>query len=273
MLIRAFRFGRNLAYNLLTPFDFLSRVVNGKRDFPPLHLRRYVGAARTFESSGAEFMAYLRLLADLQPGERVLDIGCGCGLMALFLRDYLQPNGQYLGVDVYKPAVRWCERHLSVRSPNFRFIHADIRNQAYNASGSVSATDYTLPLGDKSFDVVLLKSVFTHLQPAETTNYLKEIERVLAPGGRCLATFFLLNPTQEELDLQGRSSLRLNFGPGAWRYVHRDCPESAIAYEESYLLGELARHGLRLRRPISHGYWSGREDGLSYQDILIIEKS
>lgn len=272
-VIQAFRFGRNLGYYLLSPFDFLSRLINGKRDFPPLHLRRYVGAARTFEISGAEFLAYLRLLADLQPGERVLDLGCGCGLMALFLRDYLQPSAQYVGVDVYKPAVRWCTRHLEARNPNFRFVHADIRNQAYNPTGSVSATEYTLPVGDQSFDVVLLKSVFTHLRPAETTNYLKEIRRVLAPGGRCLGTFFLLNRRQEELAAEGRSTLKLNFGPGAWRYVHRECPESAIAYDESYLMDEMAKHGLRLRRPIAYGSWSGREDGLSYQDILIMERS
>jgi 2-polyprenyl-3-methyl-5-hydroxy-6-metoxy-1,4-benzoquinol methylase len=86
---------RTLAYLTLAPLDYVSRLVNGKADFPPLHLRRHVGPLRTFEASGSEFMSYLRLLVDLQPNESILDIGCGCGLMALYLRDYLDSRGTY----------------------------------------------------------------------------------------------------------------------------------------------------------------------------------
>lgn len=71
---------RTLAYLALAPLDYVSRIINGKGDFPPLHLRRHVGPLRTFEASGAEFMGYLRLLTGLQPNESILDIGCGLEL-------------------------------------------------------------------------------------------------------------------------------------------------------------------------------------------------
>jgi hypothetical protein len=80
--INFLRFIRHLGLLALSPLDYLSRPLNNKTDFPPLHLRRYVGPLRSFESSGAEFMSYLRLLASLRPDERILDIGCGFGLMA-----------------------------------------------------------------------------------------------------------------------------------------------------------------------------------------------
>lgn len=271
-VIRTLRAARNAAYVALNPLDYLGRLISGKADFPPLSLRRYVGAARTFESSGAEFLAYLRLLSGLRPDENVLDVGCGCGLMALYLRDYLDLSARYVGLDIYKPAVCWCQRHIGGRHKNFTFIHANIHNQAYNPHGRESAAQYEFPFEDGSFDVILLKSVFTHLRPVETTRYLQEIARLLSPGGRCLATFFLLNERQAKLAALGRSTLNLAFGEGAYRYVHKECPESAIAYDEGFVLDELREHELRLARPIAYGNWSGFQEGLSYQDILILER-
>jgi len=103
--VNLLRAGRHFGYLALWPFDYLARLVNGKSDFPPLHLRRYVGPLRTFEASGAEFMTYLRLLVDLRPGERILDIGSGCGLMALYLKEYLDEAGSYVGVDRHRQSI------------------------------------------------------------------------------------------------------------------------------------------------------------------------
>lgn len=48
--------------------------------------------------------------------------------------------------------------------------------------------------------------MFTHLSPADRDNYLREIRRVLRPGGRCFATFFLLDVEAEQAMAQGRAS-------------------------------------------------------------------
>jgi predicted O-methyltransferase YrrM len=96
-VLRALRLMRLAAYVALEPLDYVSRVINGKRDLPPLRLRRHVGPLRTFEASAAEFQTYLRLLVGLDRKESILDIGCGCGLMALALKDYLDHDGRYVG--------------------------------------------------------------------------------------------------------------------------------------------------------------------------------
>jgi ubiquinone/menaquinone biosynthesis C-methylase UbiE len=228
---------------------------------------------RTFEASGAEFISYLRLLVEMQPGERMLDIGCGCGLMALYLKDYFDEEGGYAGVDLHRPSIKWCRSHIGHECRNFQFEHIDVKSLAYNPQGERQGESFVFPFDSHSFDVVLLKSVFTHMRPAEVENYLREVARLLKEKGRCLATFFLLNQEQKALAAEGRNVLTFGFGTEDWRYVYEHSPESASAYDESYILNLLAKHGLRLRAPVHYGHWSGRMAGLSFQDILIIERA
>jgi ubiquinone/menaquinone biosynthesis C-methylase UbiE len=272
-LVNLLRACRRFAYLSLTPFDYASRLVNGKADFPPLHLRRHVGPLRTFEASGAEFMSYLRLLVRMQPSERMLDIGCGCGLMALHLKDYLDKQGSYVGVDLHRPSIKWCRSHIGSQHQNFQFEHIDVRSFAYNPQGNCKGESFVFPYDSHSFDVVLLKSVFTHMRPAEIENYLREVARLLKENGRCLATFFLLNQEQKALAAEERNVLKFSFGTETWRYVYEHSPESSSAHDESYILSLLGKHGLRLHAPIYYGHWSGRKAGLSFQDMLIIERA
>jgi SAM-dependent methyltransferase len=256
---------RNAGLVALGPLDYVARVVQGKSELPPLHLRRYVGPLRSFESSGAEFMDYLRSLAGLRPSDRVLDIGCGCGQMALHLKDYLDESGGYVGVDIHRPSIDWCQQRIARRHQNFQFAHIDVRNLAYNPNAAQRAEAYQFPFADGSFDLILLKSVFTHMRPPEVSNYLSEVARLLKLDGRCLATFFLLNDEQAGL----ANDLAFNFGEGEWRYVHEHSPESAVAYDESFVMQLIEKYGLAVEKKI-YGRWSGREDGLSYQDMLLL---
>jgi cyclopropane fatty-acyl-phospholipid synthase-like methyltransferase len=222
--------------------------------------------------SGAEFMAYLKLLCKLQPSESVLDVGCGCGLMALHLADYVGSAGRYTGMDIHRPSINWCRSHITAKYPNFTFALMDVRSHAYNPRGRYAAEDYSFDCGDSAFDLVLLKSVFTHMRPAEVDNYIREVSRILSDDGRCLMTFFLLNEEQAELAQTGRNRLDFRHGEGVWRYVYRNSPESAIAFHESHVLEILQSHGLELVEPILYGTWTGRVDGLSYQDLLLVRK-
>ncbi len=217
-------------------------------------------------------MVYLQLLAGLQPQESLLDVGCGCGLMTLFLKDYIDESGRYTGVDIHQPSIRWCEKQIGERHPNFRFAHIDVKSLAYNPKGAHLAEDYTLPFERHTFDVILLKSVFTHMRPLEVENYLEEVSRLLKSGGRCLVTFFLLNDEQARMAAEGRQELQFKFGEGVWRYVYEHSAESAVAYEESFVRGVLRKYGLILQEPIYYGKWTGRTDGLSFQDMLMLRK-
>jgi ubiquinone/menaquinone biosynthesis C-methylase UbiE len=218
-------------------------------------------------------MSYLQVLVEMQPGERILDVGCGCGLMALHLKEYLDEQGSYVGVDLHDPSINWCRAHIGRKHKTFEFKHIDVQSLAYNPRGEVKGERYVFPYDSDSFDVVLLKSVFTHMRPAEVENYLREVARMLKGNGRCLATFFLLNQEQRALAAEDRNVLKFNFGTEEWSYVYEHSPESASAYGESYLLNLLEKHGLTLSAPIYYGQWSGRKDGLSFQDMLVIERA
>lgn len=265
-LLRGARIG---CLRALDPVDYASRIINNQRRLPPFHLRREVGDPSIFESSGAEFLAYAKLLGGLKSNERVLDIGCGCGLMALFLEHYLEDSGAYLGVDHQRGAIRWCRANIRSRAPNFDFVHLDIRNQRYNPRGAADAL--RIPAEDGTIDFVIVKSVFTHMLQSDLEQYMSEISRVLSRTGRCLASWFLYCPPNPRT-APGSGGLTFKCGDGVCRFESEHSPETAVAYAEPYVRRLLDRHGLRLREDVYRGAWSGRAGGLSTQDLTIIER-
>lgn len=108
--------------------------------------------------------------------------------------------------------------------------------------------------------------------PAEIDNYLEEVRRVLKAGGRCFATFFLLNAASLESLRSGRSTIDFEYVFDGYRVKDADTPEEAIAYVETYIHRLYAKHDLSIQEPVRYGSWSGRKDGLDYQDIIVARK-
>ncbi|WIM12509.1 methyltransferase domain-containing protein [Enhydrobacter sp.] len=125
--------------------------------------------ARDYEriSATRQFQSGQRLAADLGilPGERVLDLGCGTGLLAEHIADIVGPQGKVVGID---PLPLRIELARSKRRDNLSFEVGD----AYHLD----------MLADSSLDVVIMNAVF-HWFP-EKTRPLLECARVLRPGGR-----------------------------------------------------------------------------------------
>lgn len=140
-----------------------------------------------------EYLAYLTLLCGLQRESDVLELGCSHGRTAHGLTQYLRHGGSYRGIDIVREQVDEANARLGPGRPNFEFLHADIYNRHYNPSGRERAESYAFPFEPNAFDVVYAASVFTHLLPAETENYLRETRRVLRPGGRALFSFIVLD--------------------------------------------------------------------------------
>jgi SAM-dependent methyltransferase len=210
----------------------------------------------------------------LKPHERFIDVGCGIGRMARPLTKYLSAEGRYEGIDVVREGVDWCRKHYA-RYPNFHFQQADVYNKSYNPAGKYKASEYRFPFADESFDFVFLLSVFTHMLPKDVENYFSEVARVMKRGGRCLITYFLLN--QEALAKMGEHETDyakyLNFehqGEG-YRAADKATPELAIAFEEDWVLGLYAKHGLRISGPILYGSWCGRQSPV-LQEIVLAHK-
>jgi ubiquinone/menaquinone biosynthesis C-methylase UbiE len=246
--------------------------LTGRRDAltPPRRLQ-FVGGG-DFATVGTKLKKLLIDLGGLKPDDRVLDVGCGIGRMAVPLVGYLTDRGSYDGFDVVPKGIKWCQKNISKEFPNFHFQVADLYNKMYNPKGRFRAGEFPFPYADASFDFVFLTSVFSHLLFDDTEHYISEVARVLRPGGRCFATFFLLNPESEELMLAGASTLEFRHVVGRCRVEHINVPEDAVAYMETDIRALLSKYGLALRAPIYGGRWCGRRKYTRYQDIAIIIK-
>ena len=240
---------------------------------PPSDLQAYVGGA--FQAAGAEFVRYFIDLCGLQPSEAVLDVGCGSGRLAVPLTTYLNSAARYEGFDLSEAAIDWCRENISTKFPQFHFQVSEVRNAAYTRrfTRRPKASRYTFPYEDNSFDFVLLTSVFTHMVSADMERYVREIARVLKPGGRCLTTFFLLNAESRDLmPKKARFGLNFKYRSRHGRTLNLFRPEIAVAYDETYVQSLYAQHELRILEPIHYGAWCGRETYLSSQDIVIAVK-
>jgi len=212
-----------------------------------------------WEEIGRTFLRAFRELAGLQPHERVLDIGCGVGRIAVPLTAYLSTAGSYEGFDIDPRGIRWAQRHITRSHPSFRFQVADIANSTYNPKGSVRAEDFVFPYPDESFDFAFATSVLTHLLPEEARRYLSETRRILKPGGRTLMTSFLLNDASLNELTRGRSHLEFPHDRGNYRLMDSGKPDMNVAYSEELIRMMIANAQLAIREPIRFGAWSGWE--------------
>ncbi|NJL79633.1 MAG: class I SAM-dependent methyltransferase [Richelia sp. SL_2_1] len=243
---------------------------------PPSKLIKGHGG-ETFSQLGHKWVETFKLLADLQPDDTVLDVGCGPGRMALALAPYLGEKGRYEGFDIKPKDIAWCKQEIETRWSKSRFQLVDIKNEHYNSTGTISADKFKFPYEDNTFDFVFLTSVFTHLLPADLFNYLQEVSRVLKPGGSCLITYFLLNESIRNSIQADKARFSFAHNPQPHCYIEKpENPEDAVAYDQEFICNLYSQVGLNIEKPISFGGWSRTVDKNEVrhgQDIILAVKS
>lgn len=250
--------------------DARDALLGRRSDLVPPRRLMFMGTP-DYVAVGDEFLGHFRALGGLEPHHRVLDAGCGIGRMARPLTAFLDARGSYEGFDVDATGVAWCARNITVRFPRFRFTRVDVRNDRYNPKGRVLPSEFRYPFADGSFDFVFLTSVFTHMLPGDVDRYLSESGRVLAPGGRLFTTWFLRNAESERLLAEGKARLPIPHELDGCRVLDRDVPGDAIAIPEERMLRGLAAAGLE-PQAVRYGAWSGREEFLTFQDVVVARK-
>ncbi len=228
-------------------------------------------SAEEFVQLGEGFCQYFLIQrARAHPGAAILDLGCGNGAVARALTQHLSLDGRYEGLDIHAGSVAWLQENYQPYR-NFRFAHADVYNKMYNPGGRLLGCEYRLPFADNTFDVVLLKSVFTHMMPVDVRRYFDEISRVLKPGGRSVLTFFLLNQESRFLINLGRDKMRLMHeyeGDPQCRVANPEVPEHVVAHDEHRIRDFHAAVGLSPVE-LAYGDWCGRPAWIGLQDVVI----
>jgi arsenite methyltransferase len=167
---------REVAQNPHGVFHFeMGRAVAERLGYPVDRLRRiHPRAVESFAGVG-----YFFGLADLRPGERVVDLGSGSGMDAFLASTLVGPSGSVLGVD-FTPEQVEKARRLAVEAgiDNIEFREGRIED---------------LPVADDSFDCVISNGVI-NLSP-DKERVFAEAARVLRSGGR-MAIADIVSETQ-----------------------------------------------------------------------------
>lgn len=124
-------------------------------------------------------------LANLRPGERALDVGCGTGALALVVQRRVGAAGFVAGID---PGAQQIAR-----------ARAKAARQRLPIDFRIGVIE-RLPFADQSFDVVFSTLMMHHLPAPLKRQGLAEIARTLKPGGRLVIADFI-----HKQDRQGQS--------------------------------------------------------------------
>jgi SAM-dependent methyltransferase len=214
-------------------------------------------------------------------GNKILDIGCGTGLLGISSQPFVTDGGTYTGIDVMIDDVNFCKSHY--KSSNYHFIHLDVANPSYASSQSSKLQPWSIK--DESQDLVTALSVWTHLNETDAIFYFNEIHRVLKKGGKAIITLFYLNEHyQDSLAKRSNEMGRFHYsnqnnwifdvkayGSENWYTIpSAKYPEDAIGIAHKGLDMLLKGSGLKLIQYYP-GNWK-EMPGVFFQDILIFEK-
>ncbi len=252
------------------PVDLLDTLLKRRTTLVPPKGRIFTGQG-DFAATGNALLKNLIETCAINPEHHILDVGCGIGRLARPLTFFLNNCGKYEGFDVVEDGIKWCKENY-ITYPNFNFTFIPLKNDLYNLRTENTADAFQFPYPDQSFHLVVLTSVFTHMQIDEVKNYLFEIGRVLKPESHCFATFFIINKeTEKFLD-----TTHIPFFPYRFEHYFLHDPKvknANIAYRYEVIEKMAFEAGLIVDQ-FYDGWWAGKTENscMNFQDVLILKK-
>jgi ubiquinone/menaquinone biosynthesis C-methylase UbiE len=119
-------------------------------------------------------------LAQIVPGNSVLEVGCGTGTLTLAAKRQAGPSGKVFGIDIIPGMIEASQHKAAEAKEDITFQLGSIDN---------------IPFPEKHFDVVMCSFMIFHMSETTMRKGIAEIHRVLKPQGRWLVLDLAL-PTQ-----------------------------------------------------------------------------
>jgi SAM-dependent methyltransferase len=236
---------------------------------PPRDTRNHDDAA--FIDSAIYNLSRISQVVQFSPAMHIVDIGCASGRLSLPLLTYLNEaeGGSYMGLDVDPRGPEWATANITPRYPHFEYRSIDVHNDYMNAQGRIQPQDFKFPIQNDWADLVILHSVFTHMRDAGIRGYVKEISRMLRPGGYLYFTLFLFDSDAKK---------QCDNGTASWVFPHEeqgvllhrlDRPEWAVAISEGLFTSLATEYALTLHTLIRGPWRDGVQGG---QDVAYFTK-
>jgi SAM-dependent methyltransferase len=169
----------------------------------------------------------------------VFDFGSGCGRQA---RQLMQQNvrpDRYVGIDIHRSMVAWCQANLSRSDSNFHFLHHNVYNPGLGPD-NIRQLTAPFPVGSGEFTLVNAHSIFTHLYQNQTEFYLREIHRILTDEGLARTTWFFFDRKGYPWLEKWQNSL----------FVNAEDPTNAVIYDLAWFLETIRSAGLAIRQTV-----------------------
>jgi ubiquinone/menaquinone biosynthesis C-methylase UbiE len=157
------------------------------------------------------------------PSDRILDLGCGTGIVARVLRERLGGAARITGVDASAPMIAKAQQ-----------IAPEIEWREGNAMA--------LPFADRSFDLVLCQQMLQFVPDRAAA--LREVRRVLVPGGRLLVSTWRSRDAQPLHDALGLAAERHLGAPNDKRWSLDGDVLRALLVDAGFAGVEVERVGL-----------------------------
>jgi len=110
-------------------------------------------------------------LAQVKPGDSVLEVGCGTGTLTLAAKRQVGPSGKVFGIDVIPGMIELSQRKAAQANEDITFQLGSIDD---------------IPFSENQFDVVMCSFMIFHMSEDTRRKGIAEIYRVLKPKGRLL---------------------------------------------------------------------------------------
>jgi SAM-dependent methyltransferase len=239
---------------------------------PPLPLMNKIGSFNEehFRANSVAFFKEIASRLRISRDAAVLDLGCGCGRMAIPFIDFLR-QGRFYGCDVWDEGIRWCNENLTSAGNAEFFVQPAPNNYYFADFDGSKKNNFRLDwLADGALDASYAISVFTHLIQEDVADYLGEIARGTKVGGLGYFTFFIADKYFWSYREKTGNHLAIRESEDGCHY----------AYSGQDFFGAYSMDALKKMFDVAGwdivsfelGSWAHKPGSRNYQDTFILER-